>query len=668
MIKSKTFGVNSITLTIIRLILFALVALGLSACANHDNHDEAQSISFMGRVSIGSQAPLAGADVVIRDARTYDVLAQIHTNRDGYFLANGVKIGSDVVVTATDGHVQNVQVSIDLTARNTAIAPGAFIWVTPETTIMHRVHTQSPQMTGQEVERRTHKSLGLPTDLPFLVDFNPGRLHHSSGAFGHTSFLAAAEQAGGMDKLLEQLTEDALADRPNASFPVMESQESKAIAPQSTAEMLTSIGMLTDAGTFIGNGLASGALSAVGSLATGWLLHAIGIPSPPNPQITALQNEVEQNQKMLENLSNQVSALATQISDVQTEISNLSSSLAQQFNALSQQTAQGQYQDTYDIASSYANQLQQWMDTLSGYLSNIQSPPTGQTLGAIMNSAATWATSLNSASPGPEALQLDLLDLLTAQTGTNSLYKQFSDVVFGPSFYMMNASGSATLANMYTYWTSVMLHAEYIAMEVAHYANNSNQAETALDTANSYLDNTTEPAQLPAGVALQLGGYAPVNGLPRNGSDLMWAVDVLPDITNSDPYVLSAVVNLVNTGLSGTVAGPNGTTLSGWQMATGEDIGQLFTFASANGQNMAEYIPALLGLSATYTAKLNGSGWWDTSFAMCFNNNNELVPAFLPTSSQVVSCTNPATGEFSSSGYWFAYRLEPNKAQYLPAN
>ena len=672
MIKSKTFGVNSITLTIIRLILFALVALGLSACANHDNHDEAQSISFMGRVSIGSQAPLADADVLIRDARTHDVLDQIRTNRDGYFIASGVKSGSDVVVTATDGHAHNVPVGIDLTARNTSIAPGAFVWVTPETTIMHRVHTQSPEMTDQEVERRTHRALGLPTDLPFMVDFTPGRLHHSSGTFGHTSFLAAAEQAGGTDKLLEQLTEDALADQPNASFPVMETQESRATAPQATDEMLTSQGMLTDAGTFIGKGLASGALSEVGSLATGWLLDAIGIPSPPNPQITALQNEVEQNHEMLENLSNQISDLSTQINDIGTAISNeihqLKSSFARQYEALMEQSNQGEYQSTYEIASSYANQLEQWMDTLSGYLSHIQSPPPGQTLGMVMDHAAAFAERLNSASPGPEALQLDLLDLLTAQAGTRSIYKQFSDVVFGPSFYVLNASGSAILTHMYNYWSSVMLHAEYMAMEVAHYEYNSIQAQTALDTANYYFDNTMQPAQLPSQVALQLGGYDPVAGVFRDGSDLMWAVDVLPDITSSDPYVLSAVVNLVNTGLSGTVAGPNGTTLDGWQMATGDDIWQLFTFASANGENMAEYIPALLGLSATYTANLNGSGWWDTNFDTCFNNNNELVPAFLPTSSQVVSCTNPVTKKFSSSGYWFAYRLEPNKAQYLPAN
>ena len=62
-----------------------------------------------------------------------------------------------------------------------------------------------------------------------------------------------------------------------------------------------------------------------------------------------------------------------------------------------------------------------------------------------------------------------------------------------------------------------MLHAEYMAMEVAHYENNSIKAQRALDTANYYFDNTTQPVQLPSQVALQLGGYTPVNGLASYG-------------------------------------------------------------------------------------------------------------------------------------------------------
>lgn len=599
----------------------------------------------IGRVAFGN-ADVTGAKVRITDDRTGAVLGTATTNRDGFFLVSNIARGTRVEVIATGGSESGNAIRGSLRADHLVGEP-TFAWVTAETTVLAGLHDRMPGLSAKAAYTRTRAALGLP--LHHNRTFGPEHSRHHSTVMGSAVLFTAAQKAGGLDALLKARTALAVKGKAGSAFTVhtVNGLQPRTLTPRGWTSTL-------------GTGLLNGALGAVGSLALGWFLSAIGVPTA---QETQIQDDFNQMESQLNQMTQDIDNLSSEVANMQSQMETGFSQIEEQLNQIWQSIQVSQYQSTYNDALTAGSPAATHLAAIQGLMSLAASNP--DDAASIMSQGQDLLNNLADGDNPPPAQFAQLTNDITGD-GAGSIYAQLSDVLTGPTSNVLNANGSAALQNAYAYWNPLVVQSFYVALEVAHAEN-----MPAGPIASSYTSATslTAPTPLPPNTALQIANFGSSGDSVPSGSGLMYVTDLVDQLTAPGPTgptwagsPLTATMTAPGY-LPGSISA-NGQTVGNWFLASAGDMTQLATFGAV-GSNPMTGIPALLGLSSTYASALNTNGFWDNTQACVPVNNGG---SFLPTTvNGYVGCTNPTTGQPSSNAYWIAARFEPNPGQYLPA-
>jgi hypothetical protein len=515
------------------------------------------------RISAFIKEPLANADVAVfsADGRLLFWKANA-TNRRGIYPAKVANLPPDfrVVVIADAnwsfnrsdlGALGLVVLSADVRNYNPA---NDTVYVNPVTTMVTGLLLRNPGLHLPQAQARVRQFLGMPANASLDAALREGTRYHSA-YFSQSAFLKEANRHGGLLIFVETLLNKML-DNPRAvhRFP-------------STALQSGSGGIAS----FIGEKLASGALSWAAGQGLGWVAQSAGLTQPgaTAAQIAQLQQSLDDLQSSVDQLSKQLAA-ATQ--EILTELTKT------QYNTIATQ------------AVALAAKVNVAEDNVSYYADGCPPLPEDGTTESVGSVSADWCAS-----------QAALVQSQLSDIEINGAYEQFANwlldnqtVAFkgmihlfsqsaGQSVRFFRPADSARVQGMFDYWDAVETQAANLKVELWH-LNGAVDNPGGVKQITSFLGNpgldppTTGSFQAKHAAELQLMfPTVPVGTVVDTKTRLMWVTDipkpyllVFPDGTPSQyicPYV-----NVIDDATYGFTKGPRSgishAGLSGWASPT----------------------------------------------------------------------------------------------------
>lgn len=263
------------------------------------------------RITVFANVPIAGADIAVYDRKGKRIFEKKNaTNDRGVYTARVRDLPRDFRVSATANGVRSQNASLRPTGKFTLSADvrnfdadSGVVYLNPATTLAADVADKLRDHDVARAQNVVRRYLVLPAGASLGAAMRQGP-YYQSPYFSETMFLKQAEQNGGIDRFLNNLTAQAV--RPG-SQPHSFAGERR--SPVAVAK-------------FIGLNLASGALSWLGGQGVGWALGSGNKPEPgaTKKDIQQLQDKLGDLQSSVNDLSNQLTNLSDELKAELTEV------------------------------------------------------------------------------------------------------------------------------------------------------------------------------------------------------------------------------------------------------------------------------------------------------------------------------------------------------------
>jgi hypothetical protein len=538
------------------------------------------------RISAFINEPLANADVAVfsADGRLLFWKANA-TNRRGIYPAKVANLPPDfrVVVIADANWPFNrsdlralglVVLSADVRNYNPA---NDTVYVNPVTTMVTGLLLRNPGLHLPQAQARVRQFLGMPANASLGAALREGTRYHSA-YFSESAFLKEANRHGGLLIFVETLLNKML-DNPRSvhRFP-------------STALQSGSGGIAS----FIGEKLASGALSWAAGQGLGWVAKSAGLTQPG-----ATAEQIMQLQQSLDDLQSSVDQLSTQLAQATQQILN--------------ELTKTQYNTIATQAVGLAAKVNVAEQNVAYYADGCPPLPEDGAPQAVGSVSADWCASqaaliqsqlsdieINGAY---EQLANWLLD--TQTVGFKGMIHLFSQSA-GASVRFFRPADSTRVQNMFDYWDAVETQAANLKVELWHLIGNQDNPGGRRQLTDFLGDPELDPPttgsfQATHRAELQLMFPAvPVGTVVDTKTRLMWATGMpmlqpVTDINGNTTYYCPADYYGFGApyGLTGGPSfGMNFVGLSGWTSPSLSTLQALIDGWSGNAANPLSWLIA----------------------------------------------------------------------------
>ncbi len=250
---------------------------------------------------IDGQLPVSGATVSVvttGDGRSVQSTGSMQrTYATGTFVFHANRPLRNFTVTVTGGRVAGKPFDGTMRAVVRAYRPLTVVHVNPLTTVVAAYLDRHPELSPAEATRNVKRLLGLPKWATIGRD-----VRRSRALFDGSKFLVQASDAGGFDRLIQQMVQEV--DEPGTHV-----FHATRLTRAGTAATVDGAGILASTAS----SLADGALGYVGGDAAGWLLAQFGLGDGIDSDLAQIQQQLQQIGQDLTEIKSELSTVAAAV-------------------------------------------------------------------------------------------------------------------------------------------------------------------------------------------------------------------------------------------------------------------------------------------------------------------------------------------------------------------